>query len=78
MTPLERIRGLVHELLARRGVRETVANDAPLLTSGLLDSVDVLEVVALLEAEFGVDFSIRPFVPEEFDTITGIVAHCAQ
>lgn len=68
------VRALVRGLLRRHGVVEDVGDADPLLTSGLLESVDVLEVVTLLESRFGVDFAIRAFDPGDFDTVDGIVA----
>ena len=43
------IRDFVHDLLRRKGEDGPCADDAALLTSGRLDSVDVLEIVNFLE-----------------------------
>ena len=75
---MDQVRALVHELLERRGVTENVADDAPLLTGGLLDSTDVLEIVTFLESRFGVDFASRPFDPDDFDTVEGIALLCGS
>lgn len=66
------LRALVRELLQRKGESATPADDAPLVSSGLLDSVDVLEIVAFLEQRCAIDFSTRPFDPTDFDTIDAI------
>jgi len=72
------IRDLVFELLARKGAAPLPADEEPLLSSGLLDSVDVLEIVAFLEQRHGIDFAARPFDPYDFDTIAAIVRRVAR
>ena len=73
MSERTEIRAFVASLLARRGHPEQIADDAPLLTSGLLDSTDVLELIVFLEGR-GVDFTSRPFDPDDFDSIERIAA----
>ena len=67
------IRSFVGELLARKGESGTPADSEPLITSGRLDSIDVLEIVTFVETRYGVDFSVRAFDPGDFDTIESIV-----
>ena len=68
------IREFVHNLLQARGVDESVGDSDSLLTSGLLDSVDVLDIATFLEERWGIDFAGRDFDAGEFDTIDGIAS----
>lgn len=43
-----------------------------LVTAGLLESLDVMNTVTFLEENFGVDFAVRPFSPDDFDSIESI------
>ena len=69
-----RVRGFIGELLARKGEPSQVADDELLITSGRLDSVDVLEIVTFLESNYAMDFAARPFDPADFDTVARIAA----
>ena len=62
-TILAEIRGFVADWF-REGRIEGLADDTPLVTSGIVDSAGVLEVVEFLESRFGVrvgdqDVSLR-------------------
>jgi acyl carrier protein len=46
-----------------------VAFDTPLLSSGLLDSVGVEELLRFLEEEFGIEFEDEELNAESFETI---------
>ncbi len=46
-----------------------VAFDTPLLSSGLLDSVGVEELLRFLEEEFGIEFEDEELNAEAFETI---------
>lgn len=72
MDSLAKIRGHVRNLLELKGERSDVSDTEPLLPAGLIDSLDVVQTVLFLEENFGVDFSVRPFNPEDFDSIESI------
>ena len=55
-----------------KGERSDVSDTEPLLSAGLLDSMDVLQTVLFLEENFGLDFSVHPFNPDDFDSIESI------
>jgi len=42
--------------------------DTPLLESGLLDSMGLLELVSFLEERFSVALPLEEFIPENFQT----------
>jgi acyl carrier protein len=68
------IREFVRELLARKGDTQPFSNEASLLLSGRLQSVDAVELAVFLEEEFGVDFAKMGFDEEMIDTLEAISA----
>lgn len=50
------------------------SEDVPLLESGIVDSVGILEIVAFLEREFAIQISDDDLLPENFGSVAGIVA----
>ena len=53
----------------RDGSVAGLADDVPLVTSGLVDSAGVVEVVAFLEQQFGIRVLDEDVTVENFDTI---------
>ncbi len=51
-----------------------LADDTLLVTSGLVDSTGMLEVIAFLEATFGIRISDQEMVPENLESIARIAA----
>jgi acyl carrier protein len=51
-----------------------VGSDESLLESGTLDSVGVMRLVAFLERTFGIHVDDDDLMPENFDTLSAIVA----
>ena len=72
MDSRESIRQFITGLLEMKGESRDVSDTEPLLNVGLLDSMDVMQTVLFLEENFGVDFSVRPFNPDDFDSIESI------
>ena len=54
--------------------KRQIGNSDPLLESGLLDSMGVLEVVTFLEESYSIIISDEDLVPEKFQTIDCIAA----
>jgi acyl carrier protein len=71
--PHTKIRDFVLSILARRERVPELGDGEALVTSGRLNSVEVIEIAVFLEREFGIDFSSRPFDPYEFDTVDRIL-----
>jgi acyl carrier protein len=64
----DRIRSFILEkfpLARKRGITDA----DPLLESGIVDSMGVLELVTFVEQEFGVKVSDEELVPENFQSI---------
>ena len=72
MDALTQIREHIKGLLELKGVPSDVSESEPLLPAGLIDSMDVVQTVLFLEQNFGLDFSIQPFDPDDFESIKSI------
>ena len=55
-------------LAKKRGIQDA----DPLLRTGILDSLGILEVVSFLESEFEITVADEELVPESFETIATI------
>jgi acyl carrier protein len=71
--PAARIAALVRGLLAKRGVGRAVGRDQDLSESGL-SSLDVVNLMLAVEAEFGVKIPDREMTPANFRTMARIEA----
>lgn len=58
--------------------RSQLLDDTSLLDKGMVDSTGILEVVAFLEAEFGVQVEDTEILPENLDSISRIAAYVAR
>lgn len=54
-----------------------LADDTSLLDAGLVDSTGILELVAFLESDFGIQVADAEIVPENLDSIAAIAAYVA-
>ena len=72
MDSLTSIREFVKGLLELKGAPSDVSDTESLLPAGLIDSMDVVQTVLFLEENFGVDFSVQPFNPDDFESIESI------
>jgi acyl carrier protein len=48
---------------------EAMSDDASLVTSGVVDSTGMLEIIGFLETEFGIRISDQETTPENLETI---------
>jgi acyl carrier protein len=67
------LRRLITAKLAERG-HHNVADKASLFTSGLLDSMAAVEVMMLLESDYGIDLSDADFDISRLDTLADLEA----
>lgn len=52
---------------------ESVGLDESLVTSGLIDSLAIIEIVMFLEKNYGIDFAASGLDPDRLATINGIL-----
>ncbi len=69
----ERVALLVHRLLARRGVVQSIGHDDDLAASGL-SSLDVVNLMLGVEAEFEIKIPDREMTPHNFRSIARVDA----
>ena len=68
----EEIRHFLKELLLEKGDKQPFSDDASLLLSGRLASVDAVEIVVFLEEKFGVNFAELGFDQALIDSVDSI------
>jgi len=68
----ERLRAFVVSEFLRDDSRETVDPHDDLLSSGILDSMGVMETVAFVEGDLGVTIDDEDIVPENFRTLRAL------
>ena len=73
MTTEQRIRQFIVENFYVSDPSE-LADDTSLITSGYVDSTGMLEVIAFLEAEFGIRIADDEATPENLDSVARIAA----
>lgn len=54
-----------------------IGNNEPLLETGVIDSLGVLDVVAYLESEFGISIDDEELIPENFQSIERLTVFVA-
>ena len=52
-----------------------LANDTPLLESGILDSLGLLRIVVFVEERFGITMGDEDLLPENFASVDAICAY---
>jgi acyl carrier protein len=68
----EEIRKYLQELLLQKEDKQPFSDDASLLLSGRLASVDAVDIVVFLEEKFGVNFSELGFDQTLIDSVDSI------
>ena len=48
------------------------ANETSLVTSGLIDSLELMEIISELEDAFDIEIGMEEIVPENFDSVEAI------
>jgi acyl carrier protein len=69
----DEVREFVSALLQQKGTDIRLDDETSLVLSGLLDSVDTIDIVTFLESRYGLDFAEIGFDQDRFDTIASIV-----
>ena len=66
------IRDFIVRELRWSGSPDVLTDDYPLLDASVLDSLDILKLVAFLEDRFSIEMDDEDLVPEHFETISNI------
>ncbi|MBV8773527.1 MAG: acyl carrier protein [Deltaproteobacteria bacterium] len=66
------VRHYITQRLALKGHGAPIADDQPLFSSGMLDSLDAVELVVYVEDEFGINFSEINFDLTLLDSIAAV------
>jgi acyl carrier protein len=69
----EKLRGFIQERLKAKGDTAAFTDSDSLFISTRLDSLDAMEMVVVLEEEYGIDFSKIGFDLEAIDSINDMV-----
>lgn len=64
----------LRRLIAAHGASSPLGQDTPLVSSGLLDSLDIVSIVAFAEKEFGARFEPADVTRDSFETPASILA----
>ena len=69
---------VINDFISRELVQDPallpLANDTPLLESGILDSLGLLRLVVLLDEQFGITIGDADLLPEKFASVNTICA----
>jgi acyl carrier protein len=74
----EKIREFIRDNFLFREDRESIADSESLLDAGLIDSTGILELVAFLETNLGLDIADADIIPDNLDSIDRIAAFVAK
>lgn len=72
------LREFVRKLLARKGDTHPFDDEASLIFSGRLQSIDAIDLAVFLEEKFGIDFAEMGFDQQRLDTVNAIMDLIAQ
>lgn len=74
------LRSAIHEYIVENFLfgRDEIGNDTPLVSSGILDSTGVLELVLFLEEGLGLSVSDDEVLPEHFDSVDALAHFAAR
>ena len=70
-----KIREFIIESFLFRDDRDQLDDSESLLEAGLIDSTGILELVAFIETEFGIQMADSEIVPENLDSVDVIVGY---
>nr|CAD6426437.1 acyl carrier protein [Rhizobium sp. Q54] len=77
----QRFRPAVREFIAENFLFRAdadISDDQSLLESGVIDSTGVLELIAFLEATYGISIADEEIVPENLDSVNNMADYLAR
>ena len=72
-TVLEELKEFLRTIQKPNKPVDSVGVDEPLVASGLVDSLAIMQIVVYLEERHGIDFAAGGFDPDRLGTMGGIV-----
>ena len=66
----EQVLGIIRDVKSDNSINE----DSHLVFDGILSSLDILQLIQTLQEKFGVTVPVEEVLPDNFDTVDGIVA----
>ena len=69
MSTQEKLRTFIVDELQPEATATQLTDDYPLLTSGVIDSIGIYQIVGFVESEFGVEIADDELVEDNFGTI---------
>ncbi len=70
------VNALVRQFIKTELVTDHLYSDLqdndPLLTTGIIDSLGIVKILAFIQEQFGVNVDDREIVPENFETVQAI------
>jgi acyl carrier protein len=67
------LREFIQKLLARKGDTHPFDDEASLIFSGRLQSIDAIDLAVFLEEKFGIDFAEMGFDQQRLDNVGAIM-----
>jgi len=68
-----KIRNYVSQQAAMQGI-DDLSEDESLLDAGIIDSVTMVDLIAMIETELGISVDEDEMIPENFETLGAIIA----
>lgn len=66
----EQVLGFIRDVKSDNSINE----DSHLVFDGILSSLDILQLIQTLQEKFGITVPVEEVLPDNFDTVGGIVA----
>jgi acyl carrier protein len=74
MMSTDKVRDFIVDELRWGGDRAALTDDYPLLENHVIDSLGLFRIVDFLESQYGVEIDDRELLPQNFATLSAIVA----
>jgi acyl carrier protein len=66
--------GWIQQNCLRDAPSHQLSHDTPLLEQNIVDSLQIVQLVGFLESHFGIFVDVEELVPENFETVSAVVA----
>jgi acyl carrier protein len=73
-----KMRAFIFETALLGSSEESLKNDDSFLEKGIIDSTGILELVAFVEEEFGIEVKDEELIPDNFDSVDKITEYIAK